>query len=273
MRRKLCLLLTAALLFLLLSGCAAAKETEHAPFTVDFLSTGKSDCAVIRMDGLVILSDAADTDDYETISRCLKSYGISRIDYMILSHYDKDHIGAAAALVRNYTVGMVLCPNYREYSDEYYALEEAVAASAAEMRVLTEDYRIETKNGSVLADPPDVDYGDDNNNSLITTVTYRDCRMLFLGDAMKKRLEEFEGVMEERYDLIKLPHHGDSNKPLLRILKAARPAWAVEMVSPAEIVEPELLQRLQELNVTLFRTSDGPVHAEWTEEGLTVGGE
>ena len=112
-----------------------------------------------------------------------------------------------------------------------------------------------------------------NNNSLITTVTYRDCRMLFLGDAMKKRLEEFEGVMEERYDLIKLPHHGDSNKPLLRILKAARPAWAVEMVSAAEIVEPELLQRLQELNVTLFRTSDGPVHAEWTEEGLTVGGE
>ena len=264
------LLLAAAVLSGALFGCGAKKTEEVSPFTVDFLSTGKSDCILIRMDGLVILSDTADADDYETISRCLKSYGISRIDYMILSHFDKDHIGAAAALIRHYEVGKVLCPDYREYSDEYYALVDAVGQTDAEGVVLTEDYRIETENGSVLADPADVDYGDDNNNSIITTVTYRGHSLVLMGDAMKKRLEEYEDVLGDSCDLVKLPHHGDSNKALLRILKVLRPAWAVEMVSASETIEPDLIDCLEEQGIILYSTLNGSVHMEWNGEELAI---
>ena len=264
--RKIRILLLAAILTAALSGCGAEGPAQAAPFTVDFLSTGKSDCAVIRMDGLVILSDTADADDYETISRCLKSYGIERIDYMILSHFDKDHIGSAAALIRRYEVGKVLCPDYHEYNDEYYALVDAVGQTAAEGVVLTEDYKIETENGSVLADPADVDYGDDNNDSIITTVTYKGRSLVFTGDAMKKRLEEYENVMGESCDLIKLPHHGDSSKALLRILKTLRPAWAVVTVSPSETVDPKLLSCLEQQGIRLFSTLDGPIHLEWNGE-------
>ena len=269
-RPDLCLLLAALLFAAAFSGCGADKEARQAPFTVDFLSTGKSDCALIRMDGLVILSDTADADDYETISRCLKSYGIEKIDYMVLSHYDKDHIGAAAALIRYYTVDKVVCPDYHEYSDEYYALVDAVSAAGTERVVLTEDLCIRTENGSLLIDPPDQDYGDDNNCSILTTVTYRDHGLVFMGDAMKKRLEEYEEVMGEGCDLIKLPHHGDSSKPLLRILRVQRPKWAVEMMSAAETVEPKLLECLRELDVPLYSTADGPVHLEWNGEELAI---
>ena len=110
-RPDLWLLLAALLLTAAFSGCGAENKETYPPFTVDFLSTGKSDCALIRMDELVILSDTADADDYETIARCLKSYGIKKIDYMILSHYDKDHIGAAAPLIRYYEVEKVICPD------------------------------------------------------------------------------------------------------------------------------------------------------------------
>ena len=267
-KRILCFALAA---MLLLGGCGAAPaEGDDSPFTVDFLSTGKSDCAVICMDDLVIVSDTADTDDYDQIARCLQGYGIERIDYIILSHYDKDHIGSAAALILNFTVGTVFRPDYQEDSDEFRALLAALAERDTEDIVLTQERVIHTEHGSLLLDPPDKDYGDDNNNSLLLTVTYEGHSLLFLGDARKKRMEEFLAAAGDDYDLIKLPHHGDSNKPLLQLLNDTAPLWAVEMVSEQEIVESELLYTLSEIHTILFCTRDGAVRVSYDGAALTV---
>ena len=84
---------------------------ESAPHVLraDFLNTGDSDAILIRMDDAVILVDAGEADDYPTISRKLTEYGISTIDYFIISHYDNDHIGAAAQILQSYTVKTCIC--------------------------------------------------------------------------------------------------------------------------------------------------------------------
>ncbi len=261
------------------TACGAVPEAEAAEptpgpdtgvFTVDILSTGKSDCALIRMDELVIVSDAADEDDLEDICALLDSYGIEEIDFLVLSHYDKDHIGAAPGLLRRYRVGTVFGPNYSENSDEYQALFAACRAAGTAWTRPMGDLVFTTDNGTLRLDPADENYGDDNNNSLLMTLTYREARLLFLGDAEKKRMEEMEAAAEESYDFIKLPHHGDSNKPLLRLVEAAAPAWAVETVSPFEIVDQKLLQTLESAGTELFLTRDGPVRIVWDGEGLAV---
>lgn len=171
--RRTIRLLAVVLALLLLTACGAAiQEETTAAFAMDFLDTGKSDCVLIRMDGLVIVSDTADWDDFSQIDSQLKKYGVTRIDYMILSHYDKDHIGSAARLVEEYPVGLIVGPDYTEFSEPYAALEAAAAEAGVEWVRLTEDWRLETENGCILLDPPDTDYGDDNNNSLITTIWY-----------------------------------------------------------------------------------------------------
>ena len=129
---------------------------------------------------------------------------------------------------------------------------------------------IETENGSITVDPPDKDYGDDNNNSMLTTLIYRGRSILFMGDARKKRVEEFLSVAGHSYDLIKLPHHGDSCKPLLRLVEDTRPAWAVETVSAKEAVEDDLLGKLAETGTKLFLTRDGAVHVTWADSGFAV---
>lgn len=276
-------LITCLMLNCLLSGCGAPREASApatsapaataapvAEFQMELLSTGKSDCAILFMDGLVILNDTADEDDYASIAARLKAYGVQRIDYMILSHYDKDHIGAAASLIRNFEVGTVLRPDYVEESGEYYALTKAESAMGMDVVILKEDYSIRTANGSILVDPPDEDYGDDNNNSAITTVTYRGHNLLLMGDARKKRVEELLLRVEDSYDFIKLPHHGDGNKALYSFLRLAPPKWAVETISDKEIVEPELLELLDKLGVTLWCTVDGPVTVMWDGQTLSA---
>ena len=192
----------AAVLFALLSGCGAKREPDTADsaspapamtaapaaegFSVDILSTGKSDCAIIYMDGLVLLSDTADEDDYDQIASKLIADGVSRIDYIILSHYDSDHIGSAAKLIRNFEVGAVLRPDYVEESGEYYALIKAESAANTQTVILGENYYIRTANGVVTVDPPDKDYGDDNNNSAVTLISYRGKNLLFSATPEKR---------------------------------------------------------------------------------------
>ena len=76
----------------------------------------KSDCIIVCMDGVTVVNDAADEDDFDSICAALERRGVQRIDYLVLSHYDKDHIGSAAALVRAYPVGQILGPDYEENS-------------------------------------------------------------------------------------------------------------------------------------------------------------
>ena len=271
MRKKtVILLILTALLLTLTGGCGAGEEKQLPAFAVEFLSTGKSDCAVIFMDGLVILSDTADTDDAAAITALLRDRGAEKIDCIIISHYDKDHIGAAGPLLRSFPVGRLLRPDYVEDSDEYEDMMAALRETGTEDVVVTENLVIETENGSITVDPPDKDYGDDNNNSMLTTLIYRGRSILFMGDARKKRVEEFLSAARSSYDLIKLPHHGDSCKPLLRLVEDTRPAWAVETVSAKEAVEDDLLGKLAETGTKLFLTLDGAVHVTWADSGFAV---
>ena len=264
------LLALCALLSLCACGAAGQNEKDSSTFSLDILDTGKSDCIIVCMDGVTIVNDAADEDDLDSIRAALKRRGVQRIDYLILSHYDKDHIGSAAALVRAYPVGQIVGADYEEESVYLTLLERAAEDGGVPFLRLTEDLTIETENGSVTVDPPDIDYGDDNNNSLITTVTWRGKSFLLPGDAKKNRLNELLGVALDSYELIKLPHHGDSNKPLLKLIAQTAPRYAVATVSPAEEIEDKLLAALAAAGTEVFRTDGGTVSVEWTDGNFAI---
>lgn len=267
---KRCLAALLALCALLSLGACGAAARDESSFSLDILDTGKSDCIIVCMDGVTVVNDAADEDDFNAICAALERRGVQRIDYLVLSHYDKDHIGSAAALVRAYPVGQIVGADYEEESMYLTLLERAAEESGTPFLRLTEDLTVETENGSITIDPPDIDYGDDNNNSLVTTVTWRGKSFLLPGDAKKNRLNELLGVALESYELIKLPHHGDSNKPLVKLIAQTQPRYAVATVSPAEEVESKLLAALAAAGTEVFRTDGGTVSVEWTGTGFAV---
>lgn len=263
----------AALLALcaLLSLCACGSAApDGGAFSLDILDTGKSDCIIVCMDGVTVVNDAADEDDFDAVCAALERRGVQRIDYLILSHYDKDHIGSAAALVRAYPVGQIIGADYEEKSVYFARLESVAEERGVPFLRLTEDFTVKTENGSFTIDPPDINYGDDNNNSLVTTVTWRGKSFLLPGDAKKKRLNELLGAALESYELIKLPHHGDSSKPLLKLIAQTAPRYAVATVSPAEEIEDKLLAALAAAGTEVFRTDGGTVSVEWTGTDFTV---
>lgn len=209
---------------------------ENAPHVLraDFLNTGDSDATLIRMDETVILVDAGEADDYPAISRKLTEYGISTIDYFIISHYDNDHIGAAAQILQSYTVRNVYMPDYVRDSSLYRRMM-TVLEGLPEVAVYrpTEDVRIDLSYGSLWINPTglyeagailgsdDSHALEENNYSLITSVYFGDVSILLAGDAEQDRIVEFMEVvgMGLSYDVIKIPHHGGYDKALGSLLR------------------------------------------------------
>lgn len=255
------------------SGSAAeVPEESERVLRMAFLDTGKSDCIIIEAGEYVVVNDTADADDGEMILAYLKDRQVERIEYLILSHFDKDHIGSAAALLAEYEVGCVLMPDHEEDSEPYLALKQALARTGTEQMRLTKDYSFTLGDIAFTVDAPDEDtYEDDNNYSLITAVTCGETRFLLMGDALKKRTGEFmtSAAGEERYDLIKMPHHGDYNKKLAELFQTARPGHVVLTAGKErERVEDKTIELLIKSGCRVYYTDEGTVTV--LSDGSTV---
>lgn len=248
----------------LITGCGEAQEKD-ASLKMTFLDTGKSDCIVIEAGGSVVVNDTADADDGEAICAFLDEQQVERIEYLILSHFDKDHIGSAAELTRRYEVGQVLMPDYEEDSELYASLMETLEKTETVCVRLREDVSFSLEGIEFYVNAPQEEsYDNDNNYSLITTVTNGNNRFLLMGDAQKKRTEEFleSPAAGERYDLVKMPHHGDYNKKLKDLLTTVRPSYAVLTPDPERTrVEEETVLLLESVRCSALYTDEGAVTA------------
>lgn len=258
-------------LAIFVTSCGGGKE-DGVPLAMTFLDTGKSDCIVIEVGESVVVNDTADADDVETICAFLDERGTTKIAYLILSHFDKDHIGSAADLISRYEVGCVLMPDYEEDSEPYLALMQALQETGTESRRLRSAFTFSLEEAAFYVDAPrESAYENDNNYSLITCVTNGKTRFLLMGDAKKQRTGEFlsSDAAKGRYDLIKMPHHGDYTKNLETLFETARPRYAVLTADPERLrVEEETVSLLETYGCEAYYTDQGTVTA--VSDGETV---
>lgn len=271
MRKRTRFLAFVLCLALFLTGCGGEKES-GASLRMTFLDTGKSDCILIEAGESIVVNDTADADDAEAICTFLDEQGKTQIVYLILSHFDKDHIGSAADLILKYEVGCVLMPDYEEDSAAYQALMQALEETGTESRRLQEAYAFSLEGVDFYVDAPrESVYENDNNYSLITCVTNGQNRFLLAGDAKKLRIEEFLDTREAkgRYDLIKMPHHGNYTKNLETLFATARPRYAVLTADPERLrVEEKTVALLDAYGCEVYYTDEGTVTA--VSDGETV---
>lgn len=268
---------------------------ENAPHRmyVDFLCTGASDCILIRMDDKVLLVDTGETDDYGTIRERLDGYGITTIDYLILTHYDNDHIGTAWQVLADYTVREVYMPDYVRASSLYRKLMEQLSSPACGARVhrlYATDVELDLGYGQVwinatamadyapgqaIGSDEDNDVNEENNYSLITSITFGSARLLLTGDAEQDRMAEFLPLCTARgftsYDVIKIPHHGRSDdKAILSAIGDLLPRYCVVCTDSEASLSGALVTRMKAVGAGRYYTYDGTVTFSTDGTGKTM---
>lgn len=255
-------LMTAACLFLM-SGCHKTETAEDMLY-VRFFSAGKADAILLYTDESAVLIDAG-LDGYASqILGELDRLGIDSLDAMILTHFDKDHIGSADEVLENIPVSHVWVSDSPKDSDEYEDLMDALEQTGihAEMVFGDEQETFELDGIAYTIDGPDKEVYEDNpsnNSSLIVRVQYGDTSFLFMGDAQNDRIREYLEDDASSYDVLKVPYHGNYQKQLKNLIASVQPEIAVITCSSAEGGEEKTMDLLAENGVRTFRTDKGSV--------------
>ena len=119
-RRLLALFLSLALLAL--AGCAVGERPSSAaavtdePFDgleVTVLDAGKADAILLKTPDSAVLIDCGEKGFGDEILGELAARGIEKLDLLIVTHFDRDHVGGAAKVIGGVEIGRVLQNDFR----------------------------------------------------------------------------------------------------------------------------------------------------------------
>ena len=117
----------------------------------------------------------------------------------------------------------------------------------------------------------DPEKGNDNQMSLVTSVSFDQVRLLFLADAEGGWLKDLcYGGYELGCDVVKVPCHGKWQKNLPALLALSLPSYAIVTDSDKNPADDRVLDALNTLDITTLRTKDGNVHLYTDGKQVTV---
>ncbi len=246
------------------AGCAAQENIEADQLSVKFFNAGKADAILLYTDESAVLIDTGLDGFAPYILHTLNELDIQTLDTLILTHFDKDHIGSADEILESVEVGRVLVSDWPKDSDEYADLMAALETAGIESEVVFGDDQVSfmLDGAEYTVDGPDAsdyDKDDSNNSSLIVTVQYGQTSFLLMGDAQNERIKEFLSQDSSEYDVLKVPYHGNYQKQLKNLIPSADPEYAVITCSASEGGEAKTLDLMEKYDVEVFLTSEGNV--------------
>lgn len=250
--------------------------TPGESLTVTVLDVGQGAAVlVITPDGRTLLADSGRSASRadEVILPYLAERNIDRIDYLVGTNPDQDHIGGMPALLETIEVGAWVDPVVPSTNQTY-----ARALELVEQRGLT---TIQARRGDTLdlgegvtveilwpVDPLMMDGSEvsRNDNSIVLQLTYGDVSFLIPGDIeadAEEALVEMEENEELRSDVLIIPHHGSRTSSTADFLDVVSPDVAIIPVGlDNQYGHPhdEVLQRLTFRDIDIYRTDlDGAV--------------
>ena len=220
-----------------------------------FLYVGQADCTFIKLNEKTMLIDSGNNQDGSNIVFFLNELNISKIDYLVGTHSDEDHIGGIDDIILNFDIEKFLIPKRGEGEINY---SNAIKAAKEKNTNI-----INPKEGETF------DFGDasieilsalnneeinDNNTSIVIELKYKDTRYLFMGDAEK---EVENSKTWEKVDVLKVGHHGSNTSSTQDFLNQVKPIYSIISVgkdNKYRLPNNKVLERLNNINTKILRT-------------------
>lgn len=249
-----------------LAGCWQSGGSEKLEATV--FQSGKADAILIKQGSSAMLVDTGLAENADTLVSSIHALGVYSLDALVITHFDRDHVGGAAEILDNFSVRRVFQSNYPRDNDEYYAYVAALdEAGITPTTVYNSNTFMKLGDASVVINgPAQKEYEDDpsNNSSLITTVSLNNSNFLLMGDAEKDRIKEFIASYARPSGALalKVPYHGHTQGKLEELFEAVKPDVAAITNGDDEPTADEIAEvteLLQDVGCDVFLTTDGDI--------------
>ena len=244
---------------------------------INFIDVGQGDSCLIRYKGTNIMIDSGgslsknkDGKSYDIGENVLNNYllnrGITRLDYIMASHFDEDHSQGFIFLLKNMKVKNVIISEQYKTSSIYEQFKQICkkqniqiiyVKSGDEIRIKDLAFKIlhpKSKENQISENPL-------NNNAIVCMVKYKNRRILFTGDIEK--VAENEMVKEYtnglKADILKVGHHGSKTSTTKEFLDLINPSVALIGVGQNNKFghpNEDVIKRLEEKNIQIYRTDE-----------------
>ncbi len=238
-------------------------EPRQDEYRISVLDVGQGQCILLQSDERTYMVDCGGDSSQEAADlavRTLLCQGITRLDGIILTHYDEDHVGGALLLLSRVQVDRLYLPDAADDTGLREAFTE-LCPERIEWVGSDTELCFGSTSISIFTAP---EAKTQNDQSLCILYQTQNCDILIMGD----RSAAGERALLERIELPKLEvlvagHHGSKTSSSLELLSATRPSVTVISVSAANTFghpHEEVLQRLEVMESAVFRTDlDGNV--------------
>lgn len=273
--------LTALLLLplLLLAGCAGPASAAPPagplpePITVVFLNAGKADCTLLLSGGSAFLIDAGTNKTGKQLASLLQKLQITSLEGLLITHFDKDHVGGADKILASVPVKAVYEPDYPAEGKQTEQYRAALQAAGLVPTVISQNTTIPFAGTTLQVDVINAatrPEAQENDYSLALFLAAGEHSFFFTGDAERPRLAEWLGDGAGECTVLKMPHHGVVEKNTGAFLDRAAPSYAVITCSDDEPEEQETLSLLYTRQVQTYLTRNGTVVFHTDGHILTV---
>ena len=263
------------LFIFLLGGCStsvssdANKASDHLDIVM--FKIGQADSILLRVGNQSVLIDTGEDEDGEEIIDYMKENGIDQIDYLILTHFDKDHVGGADTILNEVKILNVITPNYESDSQDYKEYMAALEDHQITLKTLTNVFTFNIGSAEFTIEPPQKEtYSDVNNYSLVISVEHGKNRFLFAGDSEEERLTELLESGDLEHTFLKVPHHGRYNDKSTEFFTRIKPQYAVITSSDKNPEEKEVVDALTQLGTRIYLTRNGDIFISSDGDSLHV---
>jgi beta-lactamase superfamily II metal-dependent hydrolase len=239
-----------------------AKVEQNGELQVHYIDVGQgASQLIVGSTGKTILIDAGNNDKASVVMEYLKRQKISRIDILIGTHPDADHVGGLDKIIDNFDIGKIYMPKVQANTKTFEDVLLAIQRKG--LRILT------AKSGVTFEWEPDSvvkmiapvgEHSDANDMSSVVHLIYGSTRFLFTGDAEGKSEQEMiESKVALKSDVLLVGHHGSKSSTSQGFLDAVKPSYAViQSGKGSNYGHPnaEVLKRLSNSGVKIYRNDE-----------------
>lgn len=236
---------------------------------ISFLDVDQGECVFIKNEnGNVYLIDAGSAtvkDVYEyRIKSALKYKGVQQIDFMIVTHPDRDHVSAVYEMLQESydrcPVRNLLIPEFED-NETYEELLTLAEAQNIKVTTLAEGVSVNDGNVSVECLHPSEggEYPGANEGSAVMLLKYGGFRAVFTGDISSEQEMEILKGRELDVDLLDVAHHGSKNSSCREFLEALSPEYACISAGVSNSYghpHRETVERLEDAGSKIYCTKD-----------------
>jgi len=209
------------------SGTSSATTQTSANVTIKFIDVGQGEAILIALPEKTMLIDAGPTGSAPKIAQVLQELGRNKIDYLVATHPDEDHIGGMADVISSTQIGTIYAPNKTNNTATYRKFLTAIQnnnlqitlAEAGTIIDQTDSYKLE-----ILWPKKDANFPDTNDYSIIIKLTVGNKTFLFTGDAPTNAILNSN---PGHIDVLKLSHHGSRTGTTEQLVRKLSPTYAI----------------------------------------------